>query len=189
MYNMDMRSALKADRLRKGLSQRALAGKAGLAYKTLQLLESGRHDPRWSTLEKLAAALGEPISCLFEQPGSAATSIAATSARMAEDESAWSLELFDFVDEFRRRPTVDLVAAAPDPRLGARLRALVSATVEALCAERGLRAPWWCGAAAPLEEPWFVAGVESLKAMALVESPEAFRKRNIFVLDNFLDRA
>jgi hypothetical protein len=34
-----------------------------------------------------------------------------------------------------------------------------------------------------------VAGRESLKAMALVESPVWFRRRNIFVLGNFLDRA
>jgi hypothetical protein len=30
--------------------------------------------------------------------------------------------------------------------------------------------------------------VESLKATALVESPAPFRKRNIFVLGNFLSR-
>lgn len=40
-----------------------------------------------------------------------------------------------------------------------------------------------------LPEPWFVAGVENLKATALVESPLPFRRNNIFVLGNFLSRA
>jgi hypothetical protein len=40
-----------------------------------------------------------------------------------------------------------------------------------------------------LDSPWFVAGIENLKASALVESPVRFRKRNIFVLANFLERA
>jgi hypothetical protein len=39
-----------------------------------------------------------------------------------------------------------------------------------------------------LEEPWFVTGIENLKAMAIVESPVFFRRRLIFVLENFLSR-
>jgi hypothetical protein len=40
-----------------------------------------------------------------------------------------------------------------------------------------------------LPAPWFVAGVENLKASALVESPVQFRRNNVFVLGNFLARA
>jgi hypothetical protein len=40
-----------------------------------------------------------------------------------------------------------------------------------------------------LPDPWFVAGIENLKASALVESPVQFRRNNIFVLGNFLSRA
>jgi hypothetical protein len=40
-----------------------------------------------------------------------------------------------------------------------------------------------------LPRPWFVAGVENLKATALVESPLPFRRNNVFVLGNFLSRA
>jgi transcriptional regulator with XRE-family HTH domain len=47
---------LKALRKQAGLSQRALALQAGVAYKTVQLVEAG-HDTRWSTLQKLAKAL------------------------------------------------------------------------------------------------------------------------------------
>jgi hypothetical protein len=38
-------------------------------------------------------------------------------------------------------------------------------------------------------KPWFVSEVNSLYAMALFDSPLAFRNNNIFVLENFLNRA
>jgi hypothetical protein len=37
-------------------------------------------------------------------------------------------------------------------------------------------------------KPWFVAGMENLKAIAVAESPLRFRIRKIFVLENFLSR-
>jgi hypothetical protein len=82
-----------------------------------------------------------------------------------------------------------LALAPPIPQTSARVRSLLASTVETLCAERGLPRPWWCGGVDVLPMPWFVAGIENLKATALVESPAHFRKRNVFVLANFLARA
>ena len=50
--------ALKARRRRLGLSQREVARRAKVAFRTVQLIESGGHDPRWSSLRRLGAALG-----------------------------------------------------------------------------------------------------------------------------------
>ena len=50
-------------------------------------------------------------------------------------------------------------------------------------------APAWAAGCHFLPEPWFVSGVESLKATALVEAPLAFRRNNVFVLGNFMSRA
>ena len=180
---------LRAERRRLGLSQRALARKAGVSYKTLQLIESGRHDPRRSTIVKLAGAVGtsrKVVGGLLED----SSSLAAISAHLLnEGEDAWRLWLFEFVDAFRRRPAASLAARAPEPALSHRLQALFASTAELLCARSGLGVPWWCAGVPPLDEPWFVAGMESLKASALIESPAQFRQRNIFVLGNFLSRA
>jgi hypothetical protein len=92
------------------------------------------------------------------------------------------------VDAFRAHPSVELLDP-PAAELDDRLQALCASTVEALCAEKGLRAPAWCAGVPPLEHPWFVAGIENLKAIVLVESPAWFRARNVFVLGNFLERA
>lgn len=178
----------------RGLSQRALARRAGVSFRTLQLLEVGDRDARWSTVLKVAAALGRDATALerslerfFLGAGDTASGAA---ARLAEaGEKAWELPLFEFVDAFRRQPGPRRVAEAPPSDLSPRLAALLASTVEALCFESALVPPWWCVGVPPLREPWFVSGIESLKASALLESPVFFRRRNIFVLANFLARA
>jgi hypothetical protein len=99
----------------------------------------------------------------------------------------WRYWLFEWVDEFRRTHDPSLLAA-PAEGLTAELRALQAAVAETLATETGLPLPLWCDGVGTLPEPWFVAGMESLKASALVESPLPFRRRNIFVLANFLSR-
>jgi non-specific serine/threonine protein kinase len=51
-------AALRRRRLAAGLTQEALAERAGLGVRTLQGLEEGEHRPRRATLRRLAAALG-----------------------------------------------------------------------------------------------------------------------------------
>lgn len=98
-------------------------------------------------------------------------------------------EFFDAVDDVRRTRSF-----APLKRLFSRSRrtrekALLNSTACALAAELGEQPPWWAVHALVLDEPWFVSGVENLKASALVESPIHFRRNNVFVLGNFLSRA
>jgi len=112
------------------------------------------------------------------------------SVRIMEDGSkSWPLHLFDFVDSFRRRGDVKLVTSPLPSGVEQRIQCLLTSTMETVCAEKGLLVPAWSRGVPALQEPWFVSGIESLKAMALVQSPIHFRQRNIFVLSNFLERA
>jgi hypothetical protein len=105
----------------------------------------------------------------------------------ARTETDWRCWLFEFVDDFRRTRQPELLS--PSTRgLSPDLQALFAAVVESLAIEANLPIPNWCNRVPPLPQPWFVAGVENLKASALVESPLPFRRRNIFVLENFLAR-
>lgn len=52
---------LRRIREERGLSQRALADRAGVVKSTIYEAEAGRHIPRIQTLEKLADALGVSI--------------------------------------------------------------------------------------------------------------------------------
>jgi len=68
MRTIGIAEALKEWRRVRGLSQRALAERAGMSYPILARLELGQTDPRLSTLEKLAEALGIPVPELFTPP-------------------------------------------------------------------------------------------------------------------------
>lgn len=186
--------ALRHARRALGISQRAAAARAGLSFRGYQLLEQEDHDARIGSLERAAAAVGLPKSGIRRAVSDFLVlppeSIRAAGFRILEDgEESWSLHLFDFVDAFRRSPAAGLVESPPPPLGSARLEAILAATVEALSVEAGRAVPGWVDAVPPLSRPWFVSGMENLKATALVESPVAFRRRNVFVLANFLDRA
>ncbi len=57
---------LKRLREQRGLTQEALAQKAGISRAYLARLEMGRHDPHLSRLRKLAKALGVKVGRLVE---------------------------------------------------------------------------------------------------------------------------
>ncbi len=184
---------LKLARERKKLSQRFLAEKASISFKGLQLMEKQGHDAKLSSLQKVASALDLPaggISRIVHDFFSLdPDSIKAASLRILEDGfDSWPLHLMNFVDAFRKSMDPGLVRSAPSDALDLRLSAILTSTVESLCTELRRSIPEWCAGIGPLKEPWFVSGIENLKASALVESPAYFRKRNIFVISNFLDR-
>jgi len=185
--------SIKLAREARRWSQRNFAEKAFLSFKGLQLLEQPGHNARLSSLIKAASALGLPgggIAGIVERfIGLHPDSAEVASYRILEDgEDSWKFHLFNFVDAFRRSRDSSLISSAPTDMLRDRILCLLASTVESLCNELEYNAPSWCAGIGSLKMPWFVAGVENLKAMALVESPAEFRNRNIFVLGNFLER-
>jgi len=61
-----MAMRVKAWRERRGLTQEQLAEKAGISRGFLARLETARHDPKLSTLEKIAKALKVDIAKLLK---------------------------------------------------------------------------------------------------------------------------
>ncbi len=102
---------------------------------------------------------------------------------------SWKTHLFDFVDEFRRTADGRLVILPPPSSFDRRITALIASTVRSLCEELEISTPRWATLRYFIATPWFVSGMNSLKASALVESPLHFRANNIFVHSNFLSRA
>lgn len=64
----DVGARLKAFRRERGLSLRALAGLCDLSPNTISLVERGISSPSVSTLQRLAVALGVPITAFFTEP-------------------------------------------------------------------------------------------------------------------------
>jgi transcriptional regulator with XRE-family HTH domain len=75
MRSITIAQAVKGWRAVRGLSQRALAERAGMGYVIIARLELGQTDPRLSTLEKLAEGLGLTVPELLTPLGKAKRSV------------------------------------------------------------------------------------------------------------------
>lgn len=100
----------------------------------------------------------------------------------------WRIPFMEFVDDLRRTRDHRLIKE-PFPLNDEKIDSLMASTIEYLCDEMGIETPDWVWEVPPCKEPWFVSGYDNLKAISIVESPVFFRRRKIFVLENFLSRA
>ena len=67
--------------------------------------------------------------------------------------------------------------------------AYLAALAEHLASQDRIDAPAWTEAPGRfLRQPFFAGGLDSLKAILLVESPSAFRRRLIFISPDYLVR-
>ena len=115
------------------------------------------------------------------------TTLVEVREQITSDPENWGVWLMDFVDDFRYYKDPGMVAE-PFALKDERMDAVLASTAEALCDELGIEPPRWLQKVPACREPFFVSGLENLKAIAIVESPVRFRIRKVFVLENFLSR-
>jgi len=104
--------------------------------------------------------------------------------------------LLQLLDDYRRAQRLGVPAAAnlfqqrPDETGDNRVDAALAGLAEHLARRDGWLPPAWAFEQERYARPWwFVSGVRSWHALALVESPLAFRKRGVFLTGAALDRA
>ena len=117
-------------------------------------------------------------------------------ARLTADGDDFDFCLANFLDEFYAAPRAAALADAPlllGPSAGERgvvQDAYLAATAEYLAHTHGLAMPAWIASEArKLHRPWFASSLDALRAALILESPAAFRARNLFVSENALSRA
>jgi len=115
------------------------------------------------------------------------TTLRETKIQIESDPKHWVVYLMDFVDDFRYYKDTSAIAQ-PFNLTNERFDAILASTAMYLCDELRIETPEWILKVPACKDPWFVSGMESLRAIALVESPLQFRIRKIFVLENFLSR-
>jgi hypothetical protein len=99
----------------------------------------------------------------------------------------------EFLDEFGLLPRRDLkqraIGARPMPTGDPRSDAYLGALAEHLALAEGIDRPGWTiDADRFLDRFWFVPETRAFWALAIVESPAAFRRRGIFISDGALQR-
>jgi len=120
--------------------------------------------------------------------------LAEVARRRNAGEQEFSEALREFLDEFyfalRTGPAGDRIAAAPEPIDDPRQHAFLGAVGEHLARRWNLPIPAWTEDRSRfLKRPYFTTPLEGLKALLLVESPLAFRRRLIFTEAEPLRRA
>ncbi len=111
-------------------------------------------------------------------------------ARDRQDGS-FDIAVREFLDAFYTAApqTRDAFLRDEPPRLSPIKDAYLAAVAEHLALRFGLPTPEWSEAPTRfLSEPFFAGGMEGLKALLLIESPLAFRRRMIFVSHDALSR-
>ena len=179
-------------RRQRRLSERELADRAALSRSAIRgLADPAAGNVTVGSVDKLAAVFERDVEVLLSgQELFSEYSTVAIAYKVERDGfDSWKTHLFDFVDEFRRTADARLVLLPPPASSDERIVALLSSVVRALCEELGMSPPGWASRRHFLASPWFVSGMNSLKASALLEAPLAFRSNNIFVHENFLARA
>ena len=171
-------------------SERNLSKSLGLSRKTLHKALKGDESLRLSTLKQIASFFNQTIKIIsYPKDSYPSCTTTSTSFKILKNGfDSWKIHLLDMVDEFRKNKDVRQILLPPDSACPEKIQALISSTIIYLCDEVMLPVPEWATKSKPLKTPWFVSGMESLKATALLESPMGFRSKNIFVQNNFLTR-
>ena len=117
-------------------------------------------------------------------------------AALAAQGDSFDRCLANFLDEFYAAPHAAALMDTPAllapqfGELGQVQDAYLAATAEELARRFGLPQPGWTvGESRQLHRPWFATPLAALRAVLLLESPPAFRARNLFVSENALSRA
>ena len=118
-------------------------------------------------------------------------SIAEIAERASAAAGAFDRAVREFLDAWQAVPPNAREAALErEPaRIGRVYDAYLAALAEHLALESRMSAPPWTEQPQRfLTEPFFAGGLESMKALLLVESPLAFRRRLIFISADALSR-
>ncbi len=116
-------------------------------------------------------------------------------ARRTADGESFEFELSDFLHEFASRGTAAMLTEPPCELrakygMGDIQDAYLAAVAVYLAGRIGCAAPSWTHQPErTLPRPWFASPGRHMRAVLLVESPAAFRERNLFVSSNALSVA
>jgi transcriptional regulator with XRE-family HTH domain len=173
-----------------------VAARADVNQSMISIYERGRRDPSWSTFRRLVHGAGAAAEVRLE-PLPLGRADAFTVAELGH-------QLHDTTDRRRRRLVLEFVGRfaatestrrvallldEPAPVGDPRWDALLGALAEHLAFHEAVDPPEWCtGASRFLDHPWYWIDLPSVRRMAQLGAPTAFRRRNVWVDRSDLER-
>jgi len=94
--------------------------------------------------------------------------------------------LMNFVNDFRYHRDMRAVQKPFETGFDDQEEAMLAGVVESLCDEVRIEPPEWTKTVPACKVPYFRHELERLQEITIKESPLRFRRRNVFVLANFL---
>jgi transcriptional regulator with XRE-family HTH domain len=177
---------IRRSRTALGLSIRELATLAQIAYPTISRIEQGRENPRWSTICRIAAALGEEVGL----GGSEKTRV----VKLADLTDAWSKDhsgadqpnwtnLRAFADQLALHPELSGAAIMPAPLPSGSLffDNLLAGIAEKSADDIGIKRPKWARRVRPLPSSWESMGTPRMRAANEAKVPPQLKQRNILI--------
>lgn len=174
---------IRSTRTQRGLSQRALAQRAGVEQSTIARIELGEADPAYSTVVRLLDAAG------FRLPEPEPSVPTLAEAATGGDELDWTMlrAVTDLAE--RDASSVGLMIGAEPPRTTGRIARTILAAVAALLAEQAqIRLPAWARHTPPLDEAWHPDGTPRMVRQTMAETPPAMARYNVWLRASALHR-
>ena len=178
--------AIRRSRTALGLSIRELATLAQVAYPTISRIEQGRENPRWSTICRITAALGEEIGL-----GSGEKTRV---VKLADLTDAWSKDysgtdqpdwphLRAFADQLALHPELSGAAIIPAPLPSGSLffDNLLAGIAEKTADDIGIKRPKWAERVRPLASFWESKGTPRMRRANEAKVPPQLKQRNILI--------
>ena len=175
-----------------GLSIRALAARAGVAYSTVARIEAGDVDPTIGMLRRILTAAGDDLEISAHRTaGPRIADLADAWSRDAEghDWPDWT-RLRAFLDHIALHPELAAIATvpAPEPSESPVMDTLLAAIAEKICDDAGITRPTWTRRVAPLRETWSPPATPRMQAVAREATPAQLAARGLVVSQDSLWR-
>ena len=186
---MDAATILHGARTAPGRTQGWLAAAVGTQQPSLARLENGHSDATVGRLNRLLDPLGSQVSALPTKLPTIAAWAASFTDWLEEGDLAevrhGLLRASDDLRSLDGATAVSLCVLAPGPTGSDGVDAALACLVEYTLGRQGLPVPLWTGTVPAAIEPFYVVSNKGLRDIVRNDTPEVFKKRNVWVPVDF----
>lgn len=167
----------------RGLSQRALAERAGVEQSTIARIELGDSDPAYSTVIRLLDAAGFRVP----EPQTSVPTLA--EAALGGGAVDWTM-LRAVTDHAERDPSIVglLIGGEPPAEAGLTARTILAAVGAFLAEQAEAHKPAWVRHTPALAQPWHPDGTPRMVRETIAQTPPTVARYNVWIRASALQR-